>query len=109
MSRPGNFAGNDNYGPASNTAAIVIAKATATVSVLPVSATFDGLAHGTTGTVTGVGGADLGAATISYNTADGLAPVNAGSYVATGTLSATTTTPRPPTRRPSRSPRRRRR
>ena len=56
------------------------------MSVLPVSATFDGLAHGTTGTVTGVGGADLGAATITYNTADGQAPVNAGSYIATGTF-----------------------
>ena len=104
----GTFAGNDNYAPASNTAAIVIAKATATVSVLPVSATFNGLAHGTTGTVTGVNDAPLGAATISYNTADGLAPVNAGSYVATGNSPATTTTPRPPTRRPSSSPRRRR-
>ena len=82
----GTFAGNDNYTEASNTATIVIAKATPTVTVLPVSATFDGQAHGTTGTVAGVGGTDLGAATISYNTADGQAPVNAGSYVATGTF-----------------------
>jgi MBG domain (YGX type)/Galactose oxidase, central domain/Kelch motif len=62
------------------------AKATPTVTVQPVSVTFDGQAHGTTGTVAGVGGADLGAATISYNTADGQAPVNAGSYVATGSF-----------------------
>ena len=82
----GTFAGNDNYAAASNTAAIVIAKATPTVTVQAVSVTFDGQAHGTTGTVAGVGGADLGAATISYNTADGQAPVNAGSYVATGTF-----------------------
>ena len=82
----GTFAGNDNYTEASNTATIVIAKATPTVTVHPVSATFDGQAHGTTGTVAGVGGADLGAATISYNTTDGQAPVNAGSYVATGTF-----------------------
>ena len=64
----------------------MIAKATPTVTVLPVSATFDGAAHPTTGTVAGVNGADLGAATISYNTANGQAPVNAGSYVATGTF-----------------------
>ena len=45
----GNFAGNDNYTAASNTAAIVIAKATPTVTVLTVSATFDGAAHGRRG------------------------------------------------------------
>ena len=54
------------------------------MTVLPVSATFDGLARGTTGSVAGVASAPLGAATISYNTTDGQAPVNAGSYVATG-------------------------
>ena len=80
----GSFAENDNYTEASTTATIVIAKATPTVTVLPVTATFNGQAHGTTGTVAGVGGADLGAATISYNTTNGQAPVNAGSYVATG-------------------------
>ncbi|AMY13017.1 Kelch motif [Luteitalea pratensis] len=73
-----------NYNNASGTAAIVISKATPTVNVQSVSATFDGQAHGTTGTVAGVGGADLGAATISYDTTNGQAPVNAGSYVATG-------------------------
>ena len=62
----------------------MIAKATPTVTVLPVTATFNGAAHGTTGTVAGVNGANLGAATISYNTTNGQAPVNAGSYVATG-------------------------
>ena len=82
----GTFAENDNYTVASATAAIVIAKATPTVTVLPGSATYDGAAHPTTGTVAGVNGADLGAATISYNTANGQAPVNAGSYVATGTF-----------------------
>ena len=82
----GTFAENDNYAAASSTATIVIAKATATVTVQPVSVTFDGQAHGTTGTVAGVNGADLGGATISYDTADGQAPVNVGSYVATGTF-----------------------
>ena len=75
-----------NYSDASKTVKINVLKATPTVTVLPVSATFNGQAHPTTGTVAGVGGADLGAATISYNTADGQAPVNAGSYVATGSF-----------------------
>ena len=97
----GTFAENDNYTAASNTATIVIAKATPTVTVLPVSATFNGQAHPTTGTVAGVGGADLGAATISYNTADGQAPVNAGSYVATGTFAENDNYTGPPPRRPS--------
>ena len=56
----GTFAGNDNYTAASDTAAIVIAKATPTVTVLPVSVTFDGAAHATTGTVAGVNGARPG-------------------------------------------------
>ncbi len=83
------FAGGNDNSQAGflNTAAIEIAKATPGVcTVDPVSVTFDGQAHGTTGTVTGVGGAALGAATITYNTADGQAPVNAGSYVATGSF-----------------------
>ena len=54
--------------------------------VSPVSTTYDGQGHGTTGTVTGIGGVVLGPATISYNTGDGNAPVNAGSYVATGSF-----------------------
>ena len=82
----GNFAGNDNYAAASNTATIVIAKATPTVTVLPVSATFDGQAHGTTGTVAGVNGADAGCRDDQLQHADGQAPVNAGSYVATGSF-----------------------
>ena len=46
----GTFA-DDDCTVASATAAIVIAKATPTVTVLPVSTTFDGAARPTTGTV----------------------------------------------------------
>jgi hypothetical protein len=77
-----------------------IAPDTPTVIVHPVSATYDGQPHGTTGTVSGVNGVSLGAATIRYNTSDGNAPVQAGSYVTTGSfagdndyMSATGTAP----------------
>ena len=53
--------------------------------MLPVSVTFDGAAHPTTGTVAGMNSAGPGSA-ISYDAANGQAPVNTGSYVATGTF-----------------------
>ncbi len=80
----GTFTGSANYASATGTAPITIGQATATVVVYDVSVTYDGLAHGTTGEAYGVGGIDLGPAAISYNTADGTAPVDAGSYTATG-------------------------
>jgi hypothetical protein len=81
------FPGSADYTAASSSrSSFTIAQATPTVAVDQVSTTYDGQAHGTTGTVTGVNGISLGAATISYNTNDGNAPVNAGSYVATGSF-----------------------
>ena len=53
------FAGNTNYNADSGTAAIVINKANATLKVNGYTGTYDGNAHGATGTATGVGGADL--------------------------------------------------
>lgn len=63
---------------------VTVNKADAVVAVAPVSATYDGTAHGTTGVVTGVGGVVIGNPTISYSS--GSAPVNAGSYTATGSF-----------------------
>ncbi len=48
-----------NYNNATGTAAIVITKADATVSVTGYTGVFDGAAHGATGTATGIGGAAL--------------------------------------------------
>jgi hypothetical protein len=53
------FDGNTNYNSDSGTAAIVINKADATIDVNGYTGTYDGNAHGATGTATGVGGADL--------------------------------------------------
>jgi hypothetical protein len=63
---------------------VIVNKATPVVTVVAVSVTYDGAAHPTTGTVTGVGGADLGAATVSYS--GGSAPVDAGTATATGSF-----------------------
>jgi MBG domain (YGX type) len=59
-------------------------QATPTVLVNPVSVTYDSHAHGSTGEVFGVGGVDLGPASIAYSS--GSAPVNAGVYLATGSF-----------------------
>jgi hypothetical protein len=53
------FAGNVNYAPASGDAAISITQATATVTVNGYSGVYDGLAHGATGSATGVNGENL--------------------------------------------------
>ncbi|HVS51711.1 MAG TPA: MBG domain-containing protein [Opitutaceae bacterium] len=54
------FTGGANYNDQSGDAAIVINKADATVSVSGYSGTYDGVAHGATGTATGIGRANLG-------------------------------------------------
>jgi hypothetical protein len=51
---------DSNYNAASGTATIDIAKADATIVVNDYSGTYDALAHGASGTATGVGGVDLG-------------------------------------------------
>src|SRR4029079_689503 len=55
------FSGGTNYNDQSGTAAIVITKAEATVTVNGYSGVYDAAAHGATGTATGVGGVDLSA------------------------------------------------
>ncbi|MEI7922758.1 MAG: Ig-like domain repeat protein [Planctomycetota bacterium] len=75
------FAGNSNYAAASTTATITITRVAPTIVVQPATATYDGTAHGTSGTVYGLGGALIGSATMSYT--GGTTPVHAGSYTAT--------------------------
>ncbi|HEU4938874.1 MAG TPA: kelch repeat-containing protein [Vicinamibacterales bacterium] len=53
------FAGNSNYTAQSGSVAITIDKANATVHVNGVTVTYDGNAHGATGTAAGVTGEDL--------------------------------------------------
>ena len=53
------FTGGTNYNDQNGTAAIVINKADAVVTITPYSGTYDALAHGLTGTATGVGSVDL--------------------------------------------------
>ena len=55
------FTGGTNYTDQTGTAAVVINKAIATVTVDGYTGTYDGAAHGATGTATGVGGVDLSA------------------------------------------------
>jgi hypothetical protein len=75
-----NFAGDGNHKGSDDTKSITITRATPTVHVSNASATYDGNPHGVTGTVTGVGGVDLGAATIAYTPGGSNEPVNAGTY-----------------------------
>ena len=55
-------AGDANYNAATSVSqSFTVAKATASISVSGASVTYDGAAHGATGTATGVGGVDLAA------------------------------------------------
>ncbi len=73
------FAGDSNYLPASANATLTITKATPSVSAASATVVYDGAAHTLAGSVTGVGGVDLGSPAFTYNGAMD-APVNAGSY-----------------------------
>jgi Concanavalin A-like lectin/glucanases superfamily/MBG domain (YGX type)/Bacterial Ig-like domain (group 3)/IPT/TIG domain/MBG domain len=73
------YAGDANYAAASGTATIVINKATPTVAATGGTFTYDGSQHAATGTVTGIGGEDLGPLTFTYNGGSEL-PLNAGTY-----------------------------
>jgi hypothetical protein len=55
------FAGDANYNAAEGTAAITIVPADATIDVSGFTGTYDGFAHGATGTVTGVNNENLNA------------------------------------------------
>jgi hypothetical protein len=81
---------NANFTATPVSGTLVVAKANATLTVTPVNVIYDAIAHGTTGTAVGVQGESLGALTITYATANQLAPINAGAYTATGTFAATT-------------------
>jgi hypothetical protein len=75
------FAGNQNYKPASKQAAITIGQADATVNVTGGSFPYDGNPHPATGSVTGVGGANLGTPSFKYTPpGDSTVPVNVGTY-----------------------------
>jgi ELWxxDGT repeat protein len=64
---------------------IDVKPATPTIVIQPVSPTiYDGQAHSTTGEVFGVGGIDLGPATITYSS--GTVPVDVGTYTATASF-----------------------
>ena len=84
------FAGNTNYNSANDNATITIGKATPVLTATGGTFTYDGNPHAASATVTGVGGADLGAATITYTPGGATVPVNAGSYTATASFAATT-------------------
>src|SRR5262249_6862638 len=70
------FAGDNNYNSASGSRTIDIAKANATIAITPYKGTYDGAAHGLSGTATGVLGEDLSA----LLTIDPTKFTNAGSY-----------------------------
>ena len=53
------FAGDDNHTGSNDSKTFEIDKANATIDVQDYTGTYDGQAHGATGTATGVGGADL--------------------------------------------------
>lgn len=68
---------NYNAGTASDT--IVINKADPAMAVSGGSFAYDGIAHGATGSATGVFGVSLVPVTVTYN-GSASAPINAGSY-----------------------------
>ncbi len=68
-----------NYTTATATVPLEVTKATPTIAIAAPQATYDGQPHGATGTVTGVGGAGLGALTFTYNGSPEL-PIYAGTY-----------------------------
>jgi hypothetical protein len=80
----GSYAGDANHHPASGTATITIDKTWPTVTVSGGTHVYDGQAHPATGSVTGVGGVQLGPLTLTYNGSPE-PPVNAGGYSVTAT------------------------
>jgi hypothetical protein len=77
----GTYPGNANYQAVTRNTAIQIGPATPTVTVTGGTFTYDGRPHGASASVTGLGGVDLGPATLTYG-GSAASPVNAGSYVA---------------------------
>jgi DNA/RNA endonuclease G (NUC1) len=80
------FTPNDpsNYTSATATVTINVLKANPTVTATGGTFGYDANAHPATGTVTGVNGENLGVPAFTYTPGGSSAPVNAGSYSATG-------------------------
>ena len=98
------FTGGTNYEDASGSVEITIRKATATVTVTGGEYTYNGQAHGATGSATGVAGADL---TGSLNLGEQFTNVPGGTAHWTFTGGPTTRTPAARSRSQLRKPRRR--
>ena len=81
----GTYPGNTNYQSVTRDTAILIGPATPTVTVTGGTFTYDGMPHGATATVQGVGGAELAGALLTYNGSIDV-PVNAGTYTAVATF-----------------------
>jgi hypothetical protein len=80
-------AGNTDYNAAPNVdQSFNVGKATPTVTANGGTFTYDGNPHPATGSVTGVGGADLGAPAFVYTPGGATPPTNAGTYSATGSF-----------------------
>ena len=75
------FAGSANQTPATTSAAFTVEQATPTFNFTGSGGQYTGNAYTSAADVQGVGGADLGSASISYSS--GTAPKNAGAYTAT--------------------------
>jgi hypothetical protein len=81
----GTYPGNTNYQSVTRDTAILIGPATPTVTVTGGTFTYDGMRHGATATVQGVGGAELAGVLLTYNGSIDV-PVNAGTYTAVATF-----------------------
>jgi hypothetical protein len=75
-----------NYNSASASVSINVLKTTPAVNVTGGTFTYDGNPHPATGSVTGVGGANLGTPSFAYAPGGSSAPVNAGIYSVTGSF-----------------------
>ena len=74
----GSFAGDANHEPASATATLTISRRTPMITFsTPLNFSYDGLPHGVTATVTGIGGVVLGTAAVTYDGSPD-APVDGG-------------------------------
>jgi hypothetical protein len=80
------YAASANHLGNSDSKTFTISKADPTVAVTGGTFTYDGTVKAATGTVTGVAGANLGGAAISYSPGGASAPINAGTYTATGSF-----------------------
>ena len=78
----GTYTATGTYQAVTGSAPIIIQKANATIAIASAEFTYNGQQQGTTGEVYGVGGVDLGRATITYS--GGNPPLDVGGYTVTG-------------------------